>query len=192
MAIIPKLIARVKSNGKRYFVINIGHGKVYCKGEIKNRSGFSATFGDDKRFLEDRVEITQVDLTEDLLDELIAQEGPVTAPIVSPKVEKVGRKKWTKTVGKGFDKRRELTDYAIKRLKLEGEDLAWDALGNYMNEQDLENAAMEIAMEHYELTEEGVPQFNVLREIAADYLYDGMLKGKKRVIAEGRSLEVPR
>jgi hypothetical protein len=102
----------------------------------------------------------------------------------------VNRKKWVKR-GK-YSGQLELTDHAVKQLMLEGEDVAWDGLGNYLDEDTLQDAAVDSARNHYELSIDGVPEEHVLRECAADYIYEGMLKGLKRVKAEGRSTEINR
>jgi hypothetical protein len=126
----------------------------------------------------------------------VSHPKPVKPP-KEPKVKtktktKLSRNKWVKAYSEGGYRYFEFTELARKSLRDAGEDMAWDGLGNYVNVQDLETAAYEIAMDHPDLDDADLPKGHVLREIAADIIYDGMLKGKARVIAEGRSLEVPR
>lgn len=180
MTIIYKRVARVKSNGKRYFVVMTTGGKVYCKGEVLSRGGFAASFGKDKTFKADKVDISEIELTEDLLDELIAQEQP---PL---KVERA-EKKFAKREGRSWT----LTEYGRKQLVLEGEDMAWDGIGNYLGESEMATAAYEVAEFHSGLTDSGVPEgMSQIRECAADYIYQGMLKALERARAVGRKTTV--
>lgn len=116
-------------------------------------------------------------------------------PVKTPKPPREPRVKKAKVIGNKWVRWEagawSMTKAYVKQLQLEGEDIAWDGLGNYMSERDLETAAMEIALGDDRLRDAGVPEnFCTIRECVADCIYDGMLKGKKRVIAEGRNLDI--
>lgn len=198
---IVKKIAMVKSNGKRYIVIREERNKVYCTGEVVSVSGFSCTHLPDKVFLASHVTVVEADYDEQLLADLYKQgtghELP-PPPVLrveevkkTPEGEKViPRKKWAKK--NKFTGKLELTDHARKQLKLEGESVALDGLGNYLKREDFETAAFDGAAYHPELTYDGVPEgYNSLREAAADYVFDGMLAGEKQWRREHRTTELP-
>ena len=190
---IVKPFVKVNANGKRYFLLMVTGGKVYCKGEVKTVSGFSATFGPDKTFLENKVERIALELTESLLEELRKQGNPDEKP-----VKKIvymegnrSRRKWMKL--DKYTHRLELTSHAKTQLFREGYSCALDGLGNYLDRGLLESAAIDSAADHDELTRDGAPTgYNIYREIAADYIFDGMMKAYKEKIAKGESVEMPR
>lgn len=114
-------------------------------------------------------------------------------PAKEPKVKTIKAKsvkkgnKWVKWVGGNW----QMTPAYEKQLKLEGIDVALDGLGNYLNVNDLESAAMDMVQYDDRMTEAGVPEYHTIRECAADAFYDGLLKGKAIAIAEGRNLVMP-
>jgi hypothetical protein len=73
-AMIPIRIVTVMSTGKRFILLSTSwDGKVKCKGEVLRRNGLSAVHARNRLFLEDSVKISEVDLTEQLLDELVRE-----------------------------------------------------------------------------------------------------------------------
>lgn len=198
---IIKKIAMVKANGKRYLFLRKERNKVYCTGEVVSVSGFSCTHLPDKVFLASHVTVFETDYDEQLLADLYKQgTGHVLPPPPMLKVEEVkktpegekvvARKKWAKKDKQGG--RLELTEHARKQLKLEGESMALDGLGNYLKREDFETAAFDGAAYHPELTYDGAKEgYNNLRECAADYIFEGMLAGEKQWRREHRSTELP-
>jgi hypothetical protein len=75
VASVPIRLVRVSANGKRFIFLNEHRDIVQCKGEIVRLSGSSASHGPDKRFKRDRVEIQDLDMTEELMQELCLQDG---------------------------------------------------------------------------------------------------------------------
>ena len=74
MTIIYRQVARI-SNGKRFFVREIDKNKVRCLGSVVSRGGLAPTHEPaDRIFLLNRVILEEVEFTETLLDELIAQD----------------------------------------------------------------------------------------------------------------------
>lgn len=182
-------IARINSTGKCYIVVGEGAGKVRCKGEVLRVSGASAMHETrDRVFLRDKVSIFQTDLTESLLIQLKEQNMPKF--VVKPsKIRKPKQHPLANCVG-GYWM---LTAKAIKQLEAEGEDIAYDGLGNYLDENTLQDAAVDAASYHSDFTDAGMPEgFNKDREAVADMIYEGMLKGLARVKAEGRSTSIRR
>ncbi len=196
-------LARVVANSKHYIVIANDGKKVRCKGEVLRVSGHSAMHENkDKVFLADKVVISEVDLTEELLQQLKDQTVPKEKNFKMPYEKKPKKKKHplanfvtdyeygARYGGRGYW---QITEKGIKQLMAEGEDVAWDGLGNYLDENTLQDAAMDSASYHMDFTDAGMPEgYNQGREAVADYIYEGMLKGLKRVKAEGRSTEMPR
>ena len=123
----------------------------------------------------------------------ISHPKPVKPP-KEPKVKKVKSKKkgnkWVKWVGPDFGGHWEMTKAYTKQLMLEGEDCAWDGLGNYLDMSNFESCAMDMATGDDRMTELGIPEYCTLRECVADAFHDGMLKGKARVIAAGRDIKM--
>ena len=202
MALPPIIkVARVTATGKCYIVIATDKNKVRCKGEVLRVSGASAMHENkDRVFLADKVTITETDLTEQFLNQL--KEQTVPKPVQpKPSREKKPKKHplanfvydseyGRRYGGKGYW---ELTEKACKQLMAEGEDVAWDGLGNYLDQNMLGDAAMDAASYHSDFTAAGMPEgYNQGREAVADMIYDGMMKGLKRVKAEGRSTSMPR
>jgi len=190
-------LVTVKANGRQYMYLNENKGKVHVRGEVLAVGGFSTNHGDAKTFLADRVTIREVDLTKELLAQLLAQSkrDPVTdkpIPEPAPKVKKVKVKK-NKWANKSYDydgARWELTEYAIKQLAAGGYDYAMDQLGDGLDEQHISDAAMDMAMYHCDLTDAGVPEgLHVIRECAADCIHEGMLKAIKQCKSQGRSVK---
>jgi hypothetical protein len=188
-------LVTVKANGRRYMYLNAEKGKVHVRGEVLAVGGYSSNHGAPKTFMIDRVDIKTVDLSTELLAELLAQgkRDPITdkpIPEPAPKVKKERKKKHPLANFNG--QYWEFTPKAIKQLKAEGEDMAWDGLGNYLSEDLLQDAAMDVAQYHMDFTDAGMREgYNPGREAIADYIYDGMLKGLERVKAEGRSTDMP-
>jgi hypothetical protein len=194
--IAPIRLVRVKATGKRFIYLAEDKGKVRCRGEVQSVSGFSAKHGKDRTFLADRVEVLpEVDYTEELLVGLLAEHAiavqQTVARLVSEVMElKPKRKLWLK---RGSDGRLELTEHARKELDAGGYDCALDGLGNYFSPDDLESAATDLAMYHDELTRDGAKEgYTIIRECAADYIYEGMLRALKEKEAKGERVEKPR
>ena len=195
-------LAKVAATGKNYIVIAVDKNKVRCKGEVLRVSGCSAMHeAKDKVFLADRVSVREVDLTEELLNQLKDQTVPKEKNFKMPYEKKAPKKKHPlanfvydaeygrRWGGKGFW---QLTEKANRQLIAEGEDIAWDGLGNYIDERNMQDVAMDAAGYHQDFTDAGMPEgYNPGREAVADMIYEGMLKGLKRVKAEGRKTEMP-
>lgn len=99
----------------------------------------------------------------------------------------MARRKWAKREFGGL----QLTDHARRQLVAEGYDCGMDGLGNYLDEDTIQDAAMDSALYHTELTMDGVPEGHVpLREAAADYIYEGMLKALKEKRAAGKRTDL--
>lgn len=176
MAIIPIKLVKVQANGKRYILLreDLGRGKVYVKGDVLRVSGHSATHGPNRCFLRNRVDILDVDMTEETLQELLAEAGVQAEPAPA---KALGRKKWVKVSYDGHNM--QLTDYGIKQLVSAGYDMGRDGLGDYISADDLESPAADLARGHPELDFEGVPRQHIIRELAADYIHEGLLKAAK-------------
>ena len=164
--IIPIKIVTVKANGKRYIFLDELNGKVHTKGEVNQVSGHSARHDPNKTFMADRVEVREVDLSEELLNELLAQNG-VIQPL------EVKQPKWVKVHNDGH---RELTPHARKEFKRMGYDLGMDGFGSHLVEESIEDYAIDTARYNVELTSEGIPESHVIRECAADLVADGLFK----------------
>lgn len=205
MSLPPTMkVARVKTTGKCYVVIAEGQGKVRCKGEILRVSGASTMHESrDKVFLSEKVEVFDTDRNEKMLWMMANQcvpklkenrvksepkpRKPKQHPLANFVYDAHYGKKWG---GKGYWT---LTEKAEKQLRAEGEDIAWDGLGNYLDENVLQDAACDAASYHSDFTEAGMPEgFNQGREVVADMIYEGMLRGLKRVKDSGRSTQMPK
>jgi hypothetical protein len=183
-------IARVNSNSKCYIVIAQDETKVRCKGEVIRVQGCSAMHTSaDKVFLKGKVTITEHELSEELLTQLKEQEVPKPKVPKAPKEPKEPKSKWV--TEDRFDRRLRLTKWAEKELIREGKGIAEDGLGNYINgEHALQDAAYDLAMGHYELDRAGVSSSSIIREIAADLIYEGMHKVLKKFEAQGKKTTV--
>ncbi len=71
--ITPVRLVRVRANGRRFLFLNEHRDIVECRGEVQCVNGFSAQHGPNRRFKRNRVEILEVDLTENLLQELLEE-----------------------------------------------------------------------------------------------------------------------
>ena len=70
-------------------------------------------------------------------------------------------------------------------------DYAMDQLGNSLDEHTCSDVAMDMAMYHCDLIDAGVPEgLHIIRECAADCIYEGMMKAVKKCKAAGRSVTV--
>jgi hypothetical protein len=163
-------LVKVKLTGKRFQLLGESRGIVHCKGEVRRVNGFDTMNGPDRKFKRDYVDIVEDTLTEELLASLLAE---AVDPLPEP------RKAWAKqeldyTMHPSFV----LTVHGRKRLEQAGYELAMDTRGI---EEYAQDAAMDVAAYHSELTEDGVPEgyMSVLREVAADYVYDGILRALK-------------
>lgn len=215
---IPVKVVLVKKTGKCYLYNGEHRDVVVCKGEVSARNGMSLTHGPDKKFKRDAVSVIEYDLTESLVQKLRSQGcpdcengsgwtrhlGPNNDEVVEacetccppPKVEPVpepDRKAWVEWSYEDGEKRARLTKYADEQLMKEGYGAAMDGLGNYFDEDMLADAAMDCAMEHYELTREGVRTgCTPCREAAADMIHEGMLKALNECKAKGRKVSMDR
>jgi len=189
-------LVTVKANGRQYMYLNAGKGKVHVRGEVLAVGGFSTNHGDAKTFLIDKVDIHTVDLTKELLVHLLAQgkrdaktDKPIPEP--APKVKKPKGNKWV--TEDRYDGRLRLTKWAEKELVREGKGIAEDGLGNYIDgDHALQDAAYDLAMGHYDLDHAGVPAHSVIREIAADLIYEGMHIMLKKFEKQGKKVTVDR
>jgi hypothetical protein len=75
-AMIPIKLVLVKKTGKNYLYNGEHRDIVVCKGEVVQVQGLSLTHGPDKKFKREAVEITEVDLTEQLANQLRSQSCP--------------------------------------------------------------------------------------------------------------------
>jgi hypothetical protein len=102
--------------------------------------------------------------------------------------------KWVEWFTDWDGKRRaRLTEYADKQLELEGYDVGMDGLGNYLDEDSLQDVAMDSARGHFELTQAGVKEGSTpCREAAADMIYEGMLKALKEKRLKGEKVSMDR
>jgi hypothetical protein len=73
---IPIRLARVKANGRRFIIEAIEGSKVRVKGGVNQVSGWSALHGPNMVFLVDRVDILEVDYSQELLEELLKESHP--------------------------------------------------------------------------------------------------------------------
>ena len=163
-------LVRVKITGKRFWYLSEARGIVHCKGEVRRVSGFSAVHGPDRKFKRDYVEITDEVLTEELLASLLAE---AVDPLPEP------RKKWAEaSLDYACHTVLNITEHGARMLEQAGHDMALDIPGI---EEFAQDAAMDAAAYHDELTRDGVPEgyMITLRECAADYIYDGICKGLK-------------
>ncbi len=180
-------LCTVKKTGKRYVYSGEHRDVVVCKGEVERISGLSAAHGLDKRFKRDAVWVQDADLTEQLLRELAEQNPDYRFPPPEPiPSEEPAWVEWEiDWRGKRFAR---LTPYADKQLMEMGLDMGRDGIGNYLDENTLQDAAVDSAMYIDELTREGVREglLTPCREAAADMIYEGMLKALKEKRAEGK------
>lgn len=189
---VPIKIARVNSTGKCYIVIAVGQGKVRCKGDVLRVQGCSAMHASlDKVFLESKVTISELDLSEELLNQLKNQSVPRPKKPKVPREPREPKSKWV-TYDKLYGQLR-LTKWAEKQLVREGKGIAEDGLGNYLDgDHGCQDAAYDLAMGHYELDHAGVPERHVIRECAADLIYEGMYAVIKKFEKQGKNTEVKR
>ena len=195
MAIIPIKLVKVRANGKRFILLEeqaseperTGSSvrKIRCKGEVLRVSGCSAVHGDNKVFMGDRVDIIDAELSEELLKELMLEAGPQAGPPPPEAKEKVKKRKhWAVRDRSGHW---ELTSFGRNSLQREGYDLGDAEIGNTLDEETLQDAAMDMARYHMELDADGVPSgYTGLRECAADYIHEGLCKALEERRKQGR------
>lgn len=177
-------LAQNKVTGRSYIVTAEEPKKVRCKGPVVRVSGFSAMHGNDLVFLREAVNLREEPYTEELLHALCKQDGGESA---AAKIEPINQDEnaWVEWEGR----RARLTPYADAQLQAEGYDVGMDGLGNYLDEGMLQDAAMDSALYHHELTRAGVrEEYTPCREAAADMIYEGMLKALKEKKAAGKKV----
>ena len=191
MSLPPSVqIVIVNATAKSYILIAEDKTKVRCKGEVVRVNGCSAMHGSDKVFLKSKVTVCAPrDLDETLLINLKNQGLPRPK---KPKVPREPREKLSKWVKRDkFDGRLRLTKWAEKELVREGRGIAEDGLGNYIDgEHALQDAAYDLAMGHYDLDYAGITERHVIREIAADLIYEGMHQILKKFEKQGKKTTV--
>ena len=183
-------LARVNSNSKCYIVIAQDEAKVRCKGEVVRVQGCSAMHASgDKVFLKGKVTVTEHELSEELLTQLKEQEVPKPKVPKAPKVPKPKTSKWV--TEDRYDGRLRLTKWAEKELVREGKGIAEDGLGNYIDgDHALQDCAYDLAQGHYDLDYAGVRADSIIREIAADLIYEGMYKVYKKFKEKGKKTDL--
>jgi hypothetical protein len=175
---IPMRLAVVKATGKRYIVRKMEYTRVRCWGEVKRVTGFSSQHGDDKLFILDKVDILNVDRTEELLKELWMQneEGykAYLKELTQKELERE-REEFIHWTGAHY----ELTDKSRKHFRDAGYEIALD--NPKEDDSMLQDMAGDLAAYDMELSRFGITEGhgNHLRQAAADYVYEGMLKARK-------------
>lgn len=191
MSLPPSVqIVIVNATAKSYILIAEDATKVRCKGEVLRVNGCSAMHGADKVFLKSKVTVCAPrDLDETLLINLKNQELPRPKKPKVPREPRDKPNKWVKW-DKFYGQMR-LTKWAEKELVREGKGIAEDGLGNYIDgDHALQDCAYDLAQGHYELDHAGVSERSIIREIAADLIYEGMYKVYKKFKAQGKQTHV--
>jgi hypothetical protein len=176
----------VNATAKSFILIAQDATKVRCKGEVIRVNGCSAMHNADKVFLKSKVTVcSPQDLTEELLNNLKNQTVPRPKKPRPPREPREPTSKWVK-----YDKfygQMRLTKWAEKQLVREGKGIAEDGLGNYIDgDNALQDCAYDLAMGHYDLDYAGVSERHIIREIAADLIYEGMYTVYKKFKAQGK------
>jgi len=183
-------IVIVNATAKSYILIAEDKTKVRCKGEVVRVNGCSAMHGSDKVFLKSKVTVCAPrDLDETLLINLKNQELPRPKKPKPPKEPKNPTSKWV--TEDRYDGRLRLTKWAEKELVREGKGIAEDGLGNYIDgDHALQDCAYDLAQGHYDLDHAGVSERSIIREIAADLIYEGMHKVYQKFKKQGKKTSV--
>lgn len=179
MLLPPTRLARTK-DGKRYIFLRKETSKyVVTQGEVFHVSGLSAKFGPPKKFLADQVTIEEAEYDAELLEELWKQNEEEYEMHLRKKALNEHKRLWLNVTPDGYF---ELTDHARAELFQRGHDIAADYLCDNPDPQEasgmLQDMAADAAAYDYDLTRAGIPEGhgNIIREIAADEMYGGMLK----------------